>query len=75
MVELHPAYMWDCPECGAENFERGVIVEMDEEGIQALRRDYGVEDAVTGDFMMAPEEVTCRKCGKEFTTEDQRGRQ
>jgi len=25
-VELHPAYQWDCPSCGRENFERIAIL-------------------------------------------------
>lgn len=24
-AELHPAYQWDCPNCGRENFERVVV--------------------------------------------------
>lgn len=29
-VELHPAYQWDCPDCGRESFERIIVPETDD---------------------------------------------
>ena len=69
-VELHPAHVWDCPECGIENFCRGVVVELDEDGMRHMREEYGIEDAETGDFLMAPEEVVCANCDMTFATLD-----
>lgn len=70
-VELHQAHMWDCPECGRENFCRAVTAELtpdDRRGIAADNPGLDAE-AVQGEFVSAPEEVTCKHCGVEFSAE------
>jgi len=71
-VELHPAHTWDCPDCGKENFCRGVTVEMTEEDIAGQIEMYGgePEDWRTGHWITKPDIVTCVHCGVEFETED-----
>lgn len=64
-VELHPAHVWDCDECGRENFCRGIVAEMNEEEIQEMR-DLGMGEEVVGKWMTAPETVKCAYCGIEF---------
>jgi len=68
-VTLQPAYLWDCPECGREVFERGCIPEMSAEEMAELREEFGIEVADQGDFVTMPDEVTCPHCGASFSTE------
>jgi len=65
-IELHMAYVWDCDSCGRENFCRGAVLEFSEEDRAELREEHGVEEWESGEWMSAPEEVTCQHCGKEF---------
>lgn len=69
-VELRPAYAWDCPECGREHFVRAIVPEMSPEEIKELRDGFGLEPWETGDFLCAPERVTCTHCQIEFETEN-----
>lgn len=66
IVELRPAYAWDCPECGIEHFERAVVVEMSQEQLRAIGEDY---DCRTGRIQWMPEHVQCEDCGHIFETE------
>lgn len=68
-IELHPAHVWDCDECGRENFCRGIVVEPSEEERAEMEEAMG-EPFVMGDWLTAPNEVTCAHCGAEFDTED-----
>jgi hypothetical protein len=68
MVTLNPAYSWDCPECGAENFERGIVPEMSPEELAATKAEMGIEPWDEGSLMMMPTQVTCRGCGVKFAT-------
>lgn len=68
MVELRPAYVWDCPECGKEVFERGLVPEMAEDDRQAVREEMGVQPWEEGCIMAMPETVRCPHCGAEFPT-------
>ena len=67
-VTLRPAYAWDCPDCGRENFERGVVPEFSEEDLEELRGECGVQPWEEGAFVTMPEEVECRHCGLSFAT-------
>jgi hypothetical protein len=68
MVVLHPAYFWDCPECGRENFSRGIVPEMSDTDRDELRNDYGVQPWEEGDFVMMPDSVECQYCHAVFAT-------
>lgn len=78
-VELHQAFMWDCPACGRENFERAVVCEDPDEDQIAEALEAGVISqeevaaGLQGTWMLAPERVTCKHadCGKEFEAFDQ----
>lgn len=65
-VELRPAFMWDCEECGRENFTRAIVPEMSVEDLAELKEDHGIEENETGEFLMMPKRVTCPDCGNEF---------
>lgn len=71
-VELHPAFSWDCPSCGVGNFARAVVMELSDDDRQNMREVHGIDDAQTGDFLLAPSEVKCSSCGEEFKAKDQR---
>lgn len=68
MVTLNPAYSWDCPECGVENFERGIVPEMSPEELAQTKADMGMEPWEEGEIMMMPTSVVCRGCGASFAT-------
>ena len=71
-VELHGAFMWDCDECGCENFVRAVKPLLDaDEGItiETLGR-YGT---TIDECFMAPDSVECIHCGAEFDTSEDGG--
>lgn len=67
-IELRPAYLWTCEECGRDNFCRGIVAELSEEEIALLREEHGIEDHETGDWMRGPDRVTCLWCGATFET-------
>ncbi len=67
-IELHTAWQWDCPECGVENLERAVTVEMSQEDREEMMEEHGLEPGVTGDWTTQPDEVTCKSCNREFET-------
>lgn len=69
-VELRPAFAWDCPECGVEQFHRGVVPEMSPEDEQEAREALGMESWEEGQLMTAPDSVTCSNCGQTFEAFD-----
>lgn len=71
-IELHDAYVWDCDECGVENWTRAVIVtpeSLDAE-TRAILDEAAGDDWVTGDIVTRPDVVTCRHCGTEYDADD-----
>lgn len=69
-VELLPAFLWTCPACGLDNFERTVVVEFSPEEMQELRRLHGIKNWRQGDFLTSPKDVTCFSCKADFEAED-----
>jgi rubredoxin len=79
-VELHPAHLWTCDDCGRDNFERAIRVEPESlEGqevyeLTQLLAEEANESAevlgivVGGEWTMRPDHVKCRHCGAEFET-------
>jgi DNA-directed RNA polymerase subunit RPC12/RpoP len=68
VVELRPAYTWDCDDCGRENFARGIVPEFSEEEERELRDEHGVQPWEAGKFLMMPPEVQCSHCGSRFAS-------
>lgn len=74
-VFLRPAWEWTCPLCGSERFERAAIVQNGDEAILARAEDqdeareamerFGLD----GDWLTAPDHVTCSACGERFGVE------
>jgi len=75
IVELSPAYVWDCEECGRENFQRSVSsaldpkIPADAEIIRQIHR-IGPSDPISPHCLAIvrtrPNRVTCRHCNTEF---------
>lgn len=67
-VELVPAFVWTCPECGVDKFERAILVELSEEEIEELQQEEDGEPEEAGSFLTSPQSVTCDKCKRTFAT-------
>lgn len=84
-VELHCAFVWDCDECGRENFERAIEGNFDEAALEADENQVvghlvaldaeSVDDelfeseCLTQVIALAPRRVTCKHCKSSFETE------
>jgi hypothetical protein len=66
-AQLNIAWMWDCDNCGEENFERSYSPEIDPEDLAEI----AVENGHDPDAMLCafPFEVKCFNCGTEYDTE------
>ena len=69
-VELHLAFHWVCPECGIDNWNRGVAPELLPEEKAQARAELGIEVWEEGSLMMRPEVVSCSQCKAKFDTEE-----
>lgn len=67
-VEMRPAYEWTCEECGKDNYERSVIPELNDEDLQELKDEHGVNAWEAGFFQSYPDYVVCGQCGVCFAT-------
>ncbi len=78
---MHNAYVWDCMECGTENFQRAVVfspeasdamglVPPTEDGEEWRGDEHRPEVQIEGHWMTYPRTVTCGDCGKTFDCED-----
>jgi len=69
-VELHNAFMWDCPFCGKEQFTRCITRELNPEEKAEINND--VPDELKeafdfgGEYLFAPKQVKCGNCGNAF---------
>ena len=63
---LHPAWVWDCPECGEENFARATVYDVSDEEIQDMRDRLEMDDDESGFYQSCPIEVECYSCGEVF---------
>lgn len=73
---LHPAYVWDCEECGRENFQRAIVIS-EEEKMSSIREMQDDDEPGPPPEMLEimtcctyPVRVTCKHCNQEFTTAD-----
>ena len=65
-AELLPAFFWICPECGVDNFERGLVAEMSEGEMMDVRQELDLSDFEEVELIGHPEVVICKECGAEF---------
>lgn len=82
IVELAPAYVWDCGQCGRENFQRAVSMRLDPNDpgdaemireIHDIDPDKPIPDIIAMSWQTRPERVTCKHCGTEFVAADSGG--
>ncbi len=69
VAELHLAFMWDCHNCGRENFVRAMVPTLSDAELAELRDEHGIQPWQSGDFTTAPGKVTCAHCAAEFVTD------
>ena len=68
-VELHGAFMFDCPVCGRENFCRNVVPSFSDDEYEMLCAEEGLECDGTWTFALRPDSVVCAFCDTEFLVE------
>jgi len=75
LIELIPAFIWDCDACGRENLQRTVSVELDrDDPVHAaiMRREFDIADGepipewVGLRIERNPAGVMCRHCNTRF---------
>ena len=81
-VELANAYVWDCEECGRENFQRAISVVLnpdDESDAEIIRSEHGIAphepipNTIRVTMQTRPNRVTCKHCETEFAAVDTNG--
>jgi hypothetical protein len=65
--------MWDCHNCGRENFARAMVPTLSDAELEELRAEHGVQPWEAGKFTTAPGRVTCAYCGATFETDHRVG--
>ena len=68
IAEMHHAYVWDCDNCGRENFVRAIAFEGSPDDLEEMREEHGVETWDAGEFETYPDGVKCKHCGTEYAT-------
>jgi len=68
-IELHPAFVWDCDECGRQNFERAIIPPFQSKADEERAREMLDITSEEGFPVIAPFNVSCRRCGTQFETD------
>ena len=66
LVEMHLAYVWDCENCGTENFERAIVYEFSPDELAEIADEENPELSKTGNWMTHPARVKCKACNAEF---------
>lgn len=70
-VEPHPAFCWDCDECGVENFGRVLpyFPTQEEENELVMEHGFDPGSVEPGAPVMMPSTVKCKACGSLFSLE------
>jgi len=69
-VELHAAFMFDCPHCGRENFCRALAPSLRDEDMDAICEEGGIKNDGHWHFILNPVSVICAYCQKESLVEN-----
>jgi hypothetical protein len=67
-VHLSPAYFWSCPDCGADNYERAVDPNFNQEQLNNIYQSFQLEPWELKDFVVTPTSVSCVECGRFYQT-------
>lgn len=72
-VTLVQAFVWDCPKCGNENWQRAVVQRLSREEAKECLVKMGhmeewqeQDEDVRGELVGCPEEVHCDRCKEVF---------
>ena len=65
LIEIHPAYVFDCDECGKENFFRAVNMESNNFELDEEQKEMS-EDGWEFKAVYVPEFVECEFCKARF---------
>ena len=77
VVEIRQAWEWTCDDCGRDSYERAVLVDPsaidpddlpDAANLDAEKVRAWIDEGGSGQFVVAPERVTCPHCGASFDT-------
>lgn len=79
-ASLHSAYVWDCDNCGKENFARAVSSDLDDDEREEAYRHFNdlepwaelPEHWRDFEIVTYPMKVTCHNCGTAYDTESDR---
>lgn len=73
-TELRPAFGWTCEDCGSDNYEACLMVDLTpKQTADIMRQVTGIDyddDNFSGSFPVIPPRVTCRFCKSKFVTRD-----
>lgn len=67
IANLHPAYVFDCEECGKENLIRCVRPSFSNEELEELKEELS-SIGEEGEFLLVPSEAICKNCGTKYST-------
>lgn len=69
-VEIHDAFVYDCPNCGRENFIRSFSEDLTPDEVNELVDKYGEDPEYwsSGCWASRPTEVTCEFCSSSYET-------
>ena len=72
VAELHPAAVWDCDECGVENYVRQIKHDMSGDDREWVKEKFGFTEfeLQEKEFYQMPLVITCRQCGTQFDSVD-----
>lgn len=69
VVPLYQAFVWDCPQCGQQNWQRAVSQRLSREEHKDILIKLGsieswqdIDDDLGGELMSVPDEVHCDRC-------------
>lgn len=69
-VELHQAWSWVCPVCNLQNWHHAIAFEPSEDEKAEIAKHTGLQpyEVQTGQWLVAPDEVCCKRCLAKFET-------
>lgn len=68
IIELVPAFTWNCPACHSEQIEKAVVVELSQDEVDSLCQERAINPETLADFVSAPAVVQCKTCGHQYKT-------
>lgn len=74
-IPLQLAYVWDCPHCGHENFQRAVVADISADELHDVAVAMGeieewqeLPEGLGAHWQTHPDTVHCRRCETQYET-------